>query len=99
MLSSDPEQLIKDAILVVEVTSKSTAQKDRKPKLWGYAHTEVPLYLLVDRWDPESAKGEVTLFSAPEGGRYTRSLRVPFGEGIELPSPFGLLIDTGAFPV
>nr|WP_017585318.1 Uma2 family endonuclease [Nocardiopsis ganjiahuensis] len=99
VLSSAPEQLIRDAILVVEVTSKSTAQKDRKPKLWGYAHAEVPLYLLVDRWDPDSAKGEVTLFSAPEDGRYTRSVRAPFGEGIELPSPFDLMIDTGAFPV
>ncbi|MGW5878413.1 Uma2 family endonuclease [Nocardiopsis terrae] len=98
VLSSDPEHLVNDAILVVEVTSRSTAKKDRKPKLWGYAHAGIPLYLLVDRWDPESGRGEVTLFSDPESGRYTSITKVPFGKEIHIPDPFDLTLDTGAFP-
>ncbi|GAB3689132.1 Uma2 family endonuclease [Nocardiopsis oceani] len=88
-----------DALLLVEVTSKSTARNDRKPKLRGYAHAGVPLYLLVDRWDPDSDKGEVTLFSAPERGRYTRTHKVPFGDEVHLPEPFDLTLDTSEFPV
>ncbi|WP_017597035.1 Uma2 family endonuclease [Nocardiopsis lucentensis] len=87
-----------DALLVVEVTSKSTAEKDRKAKLWGYAHAGIPLYLLVDRWDPQTGKGEVTLFSEPENGRYTSATKVPFGKEIHLPEPFGVTLDTAEFP-
>lgn len=92
------ESPVSDALLVVEVTSKSTAERDRKPKLWGYAHAGIPLYLLVDRWDPQTGKGEVTLYSAPENGRYTSSTQVPFGKEIHLPEPFDLTIDTSGFP-
>ncbi|GHC76904.1 hypothetical protein GCM10007079_13690 [Nocardiopsis terrae] len=92
------EHSAEDALLVVEVTSRSTAKKDRKPKLWGYAHAGIPLYLLVDRWDPESGRGEVTLFSDPESGRYTSITKVPFGKEIHIPDPFDLTLDTGAFP-
>lgn len=92
------ESPVSDALLVVEVTSKSTAHKDRKPKLWGYAHAGIPLYLLVDRWDPQTGRGEVTLYSDPENGRYTSSTKVPFGKEIHLPEPFDLTIDTGEFP-
>lgn len=98
VLSSGPEQMVNDAILVVEVTSKNTAKKDRKPKLWGYAHAEIPLYLLVDRWDPDSGRSEATLFSDPENGRYTSSVKVPFGKEIHLPAPFDSTLDTGEFP-
>jgi Uma2 family endonuclease len=92
------ESPVSDALLVVEVTSKSTAHKDRKPKLWGYARAGIPLYLLVDRWDPQTGGGEVTLYSDPENGRYTSSTKVPFGKEIHLPEPFDLTIDTSAFP-
>ncbi|WP_435108297.1 Uma2 family endonuclease [Nocardiopsis synnemataformans] len=94
----EPENPAADALMVVEVTSKSTAKKDRKPKLWGYAHAGIPLYLLVDRWDPDTGKGEVTLYSGPENGRYTSSTKVPFGKEIHLPEPFDLTIDTSDFP-
>ncbi|MCY9785781.1 Uma2 family endonuclease [Nocardiopsis sp. EMB25] len=98
--ASDPnaENPAAEAILVVEVTSKSTAEKDRKAKLWGYAHAGIPLYLLVDRWDPQTGKGEVTLFSEPENGRYTSATKVPFGKEIHLPEPFGVTLDTAEFP-
>ncbi len=94
----DPDSMMSDALLVVEVTSKSTAERDRKPKLWGYAHAGIPLYLLVDRWDPQTGRSEVTLYSDPENGRYTSSTKVPFGKEIHLPEPFGLTIDTSDFP-
>lgn len=98
-LAYDPETMMSDALLVVEVTSKSTAKRDRGPKLWGYAHAGVPLYLLVDRWDPDGDKGEVTLFSDPENGRYTSITKVPFGKELLLPAPFDLTLDTGEFPL
>lgn len=84
------------ALLVVEITSPSNADHDRKRKLWGYAHGRVPLYLLVDRIDPEGP--HVTLYSLPENGIYQSSTRVPFGEPLTLPEPFNLKIDTGRFP-
>lgn len=93
-----PEHAAEEAIFVVEVTSKSTARQDRGPKLWGYAHAGIPLYLLVDRWDPDGGGGEVTLFSDPEDGRYTSMTKVPFGKEIHLPAPFDLTLDTGDFP-
>lgn len=93
-----PEHAAEEAIFVVEVTSKSTAHQDRGPKLWGYAHAGIPLYLLVDRWNPDGGGGEVTLFSDPEDGRYTSIIKVPFGKEIHLPEPFDLTLDTGDFP-
>ena len=93
-----PEHAAEEAIFVVEVTSKSTARQDRGPKLWGYAHAGIPLYLLVDRWDPDGGGGEVTLFSDPEDGHYTSMTKVPFGKEIHLPEPFDLTLDTGDFP-
>jgi Uma2 family endonuclease len=92
------DQVAEDALLVVEVTSKSTAHKDRKAKLWGYAHAGVPLYLLVDRWDPETGQGEVTLYSDPANGVYTTVAKTAFGKEIRLPAPFDLTVDTSGFP-
>ncbi|NYJ36284.1 Uma2 family endonuclease [Nocardiopsis aegyptia] len=94
----DAENPAADAILVMEVTSRSTAKRDRKAKLWGYAHAGIALYLLVDRRDPTTRKGEVTLFSEPENGVYTSVVKVPFGKEIHLPEPFDLTLDTSEFP-
>lgn len=92
----DPDPIpMERALLAVEITSKSNADTDRKTKLWGYAHAEVPLYLLVDRF----AAGEptVSLYSEPADGRYRHLLSVPFGEKITLPEPFELTLDTAEF--
>jgi Uma2 family endonuclease len=83
------------ALLVVEITSPSNADHDRKQKLWGYAHGPVPLYLLVDRHAKDGP--HVTLYSRPESGEYQNTGRVPYGETITLPEPFDLKIDTGLF--
>jgi Uma2 family endonuclease len=98
VMDRGPEHSAGDALLIVEVTSKSTAKEDRGPKLWGYADAGVPLYLLVDRWDPTTGHGEVTLFAEPDNGTYTSVVKVPFGKEIHLPEPFDLTLDTSGFP-
>ncbi|MFJ6935271.1 Uma2 family endonuclease [Streptomyces sp. NPDC101132] len=85
-----------EALLVAEVTSKGNAQDDRTKKLWAYAHAPVPLYLLVDRFDEHGPTA--TLFAEPENGAYTHIERIAFGKPLVLPEPFGLSIDTAAFP-
>ncbi|MBE2999258.1 Uma2 family endonuclease [Nocardiopsis sp. HNM0947] len=97
LIHRHPEHFAGEAQLVVEVTSESTAGKDRGPKLHGYARAEVPLYLLVDRCDPDTQQGEATLYSDPRKGAYTSHTKVPFGKEIHLPEPFDLRIDTSAF--
>jgi Uma2 family endonuclease len=85
------------AELAVEITSKSNARHDRVSKPAGYARAGVPLYLLVDSWAPGGPT--VTLYGEPKDGVY-RTLRAgKFGEDIRLPEPFGLVLDTAAFPV
>ncbi len=86
-----------EALLAVEITSRSTARQDRTKKLWGYAHAPVPLYLLIDRFDQPGPT--VTLYSEPSDGAYGQSVRVPFGKPVELPEPFGIELDTAGFPV
>ncbi|MGG8408709.1 Uma2 family endonuclease [Streptomyces sp. 12297] len=86
-----------EALLVVEITSKSNADDDRKKKLWAYAHAPVPVSLLIDRFDPHGPT--TTLFTNPENGVYKDSHRVAFGDVVELPKPFAVKIDTGSFPI
>ncbi|MCX4550094.1 Uma2 family endonuclease [Streptomyces sp. NBC_01387] len=93
--TSDPVDAA-EALLVVEITSKSNAKDDRTKKLWSYAHAPVPTYLLIDRFDEHGPTA--TLFTTPLNGAYKHSERVPFGEQIKLPEPFGCLLDTAAFP-
>lgn len=83
------------ALLAVEITSKGNADTDRKTKLWAYAHAEVPLYLLIDRFAETGPT--VELFSSPDGGAYQESHRVPFGKEITLPEPVEMTLDTGEF--
>ena len=93
---SDNEPVPADrALLVCEITSFGNAKTDRKTMRWGYAHAGVPLYLLIDRFDEDGPA--VTLFSDPVGGHYRHVVRVPFGEKISLPEPFGIELDTGGF--
>ncbi|GAB2707743.1 Uma2 family endonuclease [Kitasatospora kifunensis] len=86
-----------EALLIAEITSPNNAEHDRKKKLWGYAHADVPLYLLID---PHACAGPtITLYSSPENGSYRESTAVPFGKAVTLPEPFGIVVDTGVFPV
>lgn len=89
-----------EGLLVVEVTSPSNGDDDRKwgPKYKAYAKGLVPVYLLID---PHDEKGpSFTLFTQPNGTRYQGELNLPFGNHIRLPEPFdAVVIDSARFPV
>lgn len=78
--------------LVVEVTSPSSGDHDRGPKLRGYARSSVPLYLLIDRQNET-----VHLYSDPDGKTYSTRTHIPFGGHLHLPEPFDLTLDTTDF--
>ncbi|MFF6639385.1 Uma2 family endonuclease [Streptomyces althioticus] len=84
------------AELVVEVTSKSNARHDRVSKPAAYAAAGIPLYLLVDAWAPGGPT--VTLYGEPKDDVYRPLKSAKFGEPIQLPAPFDLVIDTAEFP-
>ncbi|MFJ8843962.1 Uma2 family endonuclease [Streptomyces cyaneofuscatus] len=86
-----------DARLVVEITSRANANHDRVSKVNGYAKAGVALFLLLDPW--HSGRPTATLYGEPEGGTYRVLATVEYGGTISLPEPFGLDLDTGAFPV
>lgn len=83
------------ALLVVEITSPGNAQTDRKPKRWGYAHGDVPQYLLIDRFDDDGPS--ITLFTEPVDGHHQQIQRLPFGRKVRLPEPFEVDLDTSRF--
>ncbi|MEU9401971.1 Uma2 family endonuclease [Streptomyces sp. SID4985] len=77
--------------MVLEVTS-TKPRMDREAKRHGYARSQIPLYLLVDR-DASS----ITLFSDPGDDDYREHCAVPFGKSLALPAPFGFQLDTTDF--
>ncbi|KAK1186163.1 Uma2 family endonuclease [Streptomyces sp. NBS 14/10] len=79
-------------LLVGEVTSGSTAENDRGPKLRGYAQAGIPCYLLIDR-----ERGHVVVHTEPSGQRYARRTEVEIGKTVALPYPFEFELDTGEF--
>lgn len=79
-------------LLVAEVTSRSTAERDRGGKREGYAAAGVPLYLLVDR-----ASGTAKVFSQPADGHYTHSEETVLSKTLALPDPLGIELDTAEF--
>ncbi|MFF3751059.1 Uma2 family endonuclease [Streptomyces sp. NPDC002018] len=99
VVRSEPGNFIPAAAaeLVVEITSKSTASHDRITKAASYAQAGIPLYLLIDGWAPGGPT--VTLYGEPTGEVYRVHQAVKFGEDITLPEPFGLTVETAAFPV
>ncbi|MFJ9522680.1 Uma2 family endonuclease [Kitasatospora sp. NPDC101801] len=76
-------------LMVLEVTS-SRPEKDREAKRQGYAAAAIPLYLLVDR-----QRNEIVLHSEPHRGDYRTTTRVPVGDPLPLPEPFGFELATG----
>ncbi|WP_067691924.1 Uma2 family endonuclease [Nocardia jejuensis] len=83
----DPES----ALMVVEVTSydSDTTRRDRIEKPKAYAEAGIPVYLLIDR-----DTCETVVYSRPYNGVYSMTVRLPFGEPLELPSPVGITLDT-----
>jgi Uma2 family endonuclease len=80
------------SLLVAEVTSTSTADRDRNRKILGYARAGIPVYLLIDR-----EEAEVTVYSEPSGDEYTQNPRYKLGLTVPLPAPLGFEIDTAEF--
>ncbi|MFC4466221.1 Uma2 family endonuclease [Streptomyces xiangluensis] len=78
-------------LMAVEVTSydSDTNRRDRIEKPDGYAAAGIPVYLLIDRDDCS-----VVVFSQPEGGRYRREEKLPFGAAVGLPAPVDITLDT-----
>jgi len=78
-------------LMVVEVTSHDpdTDRRGRIEKRDGYAATDIPVYLLVDRDDHS-----LTVFADPEGGVYRSVTTRPFGATVELPDPVGITLET-----
>ncbi|MGW8765299.1 Uma2 family endonuclease [Streptomyces sp. NPDC055815] len=84
--ASDP------VLLVAEVTSSSTARRDRVQKIRVYARAGIPLYLLIDR-----EAGEAVVCSEPAGDDFTHKSIHKLGAVVPLPHPLGFDLDTGAF--
>lgn len=83
---------VSGVVLVAEVTSESTADRDRDKKLHGYARAGVPVYLLIDR-----ELAEVTIYSEPSGDDYAHAPKVKLGLTIALPAPLAFELDTAEF--
>ncbi|GAA3571737.1 Uma2 family endonuclease [Streptomyces osmaniensis] len=79
-------------LLVAEVTSDSTAERDREKKIHGYARAGIPVYLLIDR-----EKGDVTVYSDPSGDDYAQNPKYKLGLAVPLPEPLGFELDTAEF--
>jgi Uma2 family endonuclease len=79
-------------LLVAEVTSDSTAARDRDKKIRGYARADIPVDLLIDR-----DEGEVLVYSEPSGDDYAKSLKHKLGLTVPLPAPLGFELDTAEF--
>ncbi|MFD0426893.1 Uma2 family endonuclease [Streptomyces parvus] len=86
-----------EARLVVEITSRANANHDRVSKVNGYAKAGVELFLLLDPW--HSGRPTATLYGEPEDGTYRVLETVEYGRELTLPEPFGLVLDTGVFPI
>ncbi|MEV7426356.1 MULTISPECIES: Uma2 family endonuclease [unclassified Streptomyces] len=80
------------ALLVAEVTSRSTGANDRGVKIRGYARAGIPVYLLIDR-----EADQAVLCTVPVGDAYRRKESYKLSEAVPLPEPFGFELDTGAF--
>ncbi|MFF5783975.1 Uma2 family endonuclease [Streptomyces sp. NPDC012693] len=79
-------------LLVAEVTSTSTASRDRVQKIRAYTRAGIPLYLLIDR-----EAGEAVVCSGPAGDDYGHTSVHKLGTAVALPPPLGFELDTSAF--
>ncbi|MFF3839842.1 Uma2 family endonuclease [Streptomyces sp. NPDC001930] len=79
-------------LLVAEVTSPSTARRDRVQKIRAYARGGIPLYLLIDR-----EAGEAVVCSGPSGDDYGHKSVHKLGTQVPLPAPLGFTLDTAEF--
>ncbi|MFF5766713.1 Uma2 family endonuclease [Streptomyces tanashiensis] len=79
-------------LLVAEVTSSSTASRDRVQKIRAYARAGIPVYLMIDR-----EAGEAVVCSGPSGDDYGHKSIHKLGTVVPLPYPLGFELDTSTF--
>ncbi|MEW1901770.1 Uma2 family endonuclease [Streptomyces sp. NPDC086147] len=79
-------------LLVAEVTSSSTASRDRVQKIRAYARAGIPLYLLIDR-----EAGEAVVCSGPTGDDYDHKSVHRLGTPVPIPAPLDFTLDTAEF--
>lgn len=89
----DREVFTDGLIMVGEVVSPGSVDRDREKKPGIYAGGAVPILLLVD---PLCEPATVTVFSEPKEGRYARSASVEMGEKLHIPEPVDFVFDTSA---
>ncbi|MFE9449008.1 Uma2 family endonuclease [Streptomyces sp. NPDC006739] len=78
--------------LVGELTSHSTRDVDLADKAQMYGRSGVPVYLLLDMQEERT-----TVFWLPSDRGYQARLSRSFGEKMEIPDPFGCILDTTGF--
>ncbi|GAA3887612.1 Uma2 family endonuclease [Streptomyces lacrimifluminis] len=79
-------------LLVAEVASAGTAERDRRKKPCGYARAGIPVCLLID-----GEKGEVVVHFEPSDDAYGCSARYKWGLDVPLPEPLGFELDAAGF--
>lgn len=75
--------------LVAELTSRATADNDRRDKVERYGMAGIPVYILVDM-----LLAKVVVFSSPTANGYKAQDEIKFGETIHVPAPFDCELDT-----
>lgn len=83
-------------VLVAEVVSESSINRDREVKPRLCAQAGVPLYLLIDRFTEPLT---ITVLSKPRKDGYAKADTVTFGEKLLLPDPFQFVLDTSGIPI
>lgn len=87
----DNELLGHGVLLVAEVVSPHSQDRDRLVKPRAYAQGRVPLYLLIDQLASPPA---VTLYGDPNKSSYMSCAPATAGQPLRLPEPFGVTLDT-----
>lgn len=84
---SSPDRVL----MTVEVMSRNhdTDSRDRTEKRDGYAASNIPVYLLIDR-----ESGTLVVHSEPDKGRYRQQHSYDYGDAVPLPGPVDITLDT-----
>ncbi|MBC6462329.1 Uma2 family endonuclease [Actinomadura sp. HBU206391] len=88
-------ELFTDGLVMVgEVVSPGCEREDREKKPVIFAGGRVPIMILID---PQCDPAQVTVFSEPENGHYTKNTQVDMGKPLHVPEPVDFELDTAIF--
>ncbi|MEV5375552.1 Uma2 family endonuclease [Streptomyces nondiastaticus] len=83
-----------DVEFILEVISRGTADSDYGKKKDAYAASGIPVYLIADPYT-----GLCHLFTVPKDGEYRSSLKLDFGQPVDLTDTLlGMKLQTDRFP-